>query len=867
MPRTFLDKAFIHLSKGGTIMSKLIILVGISGSGKSTVAKKLAKDGAIILSSDATREELFGSEGNQQNPGIVFDILHQRGISLLKNGCDVIYDATNLTTKRRTAVLNHFKRNVPNLRTECHLVVTDFQRCLDNQNLRERKVPEGVILKQLTQFNLPEYSEGWTEPIFIHNPFYRENLLSELLDSMTGISQKSFWHQETVDEHNLLVENYIKHMGYPEILQEVARYHDIGKPLTKSVDENGNTHFYGHANAGAYLYLCATAPTGILSQETWHRAALIQHHMDFVQSTHEQIKARVGEELYKELVQFNEADNYGAIRAEHKQMHVLDFLNTFNDWELRLKMAPFYCNIKHDGDYVLLQYQQLNSDFSSRVVQECRGSIFAQNEDGSWKYVCRPFDKFFNYGQAEAVSIDWNTARVLEKIDGCFSGKDCVLMSDGTSMSFNTIAKKIQHGEQLFVLSYNFYNQKVEAKRILSLKQTICKRPDSEWLTIRYKGVAPVLVNPNLNKIRNYTTITYNHVVFVRDTNGQIIEKIAGDLCINDCVISVNPNMELYYGFVAEITHGLPHGESGKYKFDIEVEDNHNYFCQGILVHNSLMKVWYHDNKWLLSTNGNIDAFKARVSDLGFSYGDVFNRALKMPYTALGSWLDPEYTYMFELTSPDTQLVVPYPDGVWYLSRRHTQSGIEKFDQLKLPGVKLPKQFNLTKLKDVLNVVNKMSKDEEGVVINDAKGNRIKVKSPEYLIAAHLDNNKMVSNRNLIVYMQEGKIDDFLGYCPQYTKRVQKIQELIRKKCADLDAAWEKYKYDANTLSRKEFSSLVSNEKEKNYLFTKIGRHELTSEQYLMSQLTPSLMRMLGLKNNEEKSEDIKPIDLNEEER
>jgi hypothetical protein len=65
---------------------------------------------------------------------------------------------------------------------------------------------------------------------------------------------------------------------------------------------------------------------------------------------------------------------------------------------------------------VLLKYDQLNSPMDEPVVQQCRGIILDQ-ADG-WRVVCRPYDKFFNYGEPHAAAIDWSTARVYEKLDG-----------------------------------------------------------------------------------------------------------------------------------------------------------------------------------------------------------------------------------------------------------------------------------------------------------------------------------------------------------------------------------------------------------------------------------------------------------------
>ena len=65
---------------------------------------------------------------------------------------------------------------------------------------------------------------------------------------------------------------------------------------------------------------------------------------------------------------------------------------------------------------VLLKYDQIASDFSARIVQECRGIILDEAND--WNVVSRSFDKFFNLGEGHAATIDWSTARVQEKLDG-----------------------------------------------------------------------------------------------------------------------------------------------------------------------------------------------------------------------------------------------------------------------------------------------------------------------------------------------------------------------------------------------------------------------------------------------------------------
>ena len=105
-------------------------------------------------------------------------------------------------------------------------------------------------------------------------------------------------------------------------------------------------------------------------------------------------------------------------------MELLNFMNTHSDWKTLLAAEPYCLDIREDEidgvHYFLLKYNMILSDMSLRVVQEARGSIFRQNEEGYWTCVCYPFDKFFNYGeQYSAVNnIDWTTASVQQKVDG-----------------------------------------------------------------------------------------------------------------------------------------------------------------------------------------------------------------------------------------------------------------------------------------------------------------------------------------------------------------------------------------------------------------------------------------------------------------
>lgn len=63
---------------------------------------------------------------------------------------------------------------------------------------------------------------------------------------------------------------------------------------------------------------------------------------------------------------------------------------------------------------VVLNYDQINSPKMKPIVQECRGLIL----DYDLNVVCRPFDRFFNYGEADTDKMDLTGYTYFPKLDG-----------------------------------------------------------------------------------------------------------------------------------------------------------------------------------------------------------------------------------------------------------------------------------------------------------------------------------------------------------------------------------------------------------------------------------------------------------------
>lgn len=84
---------------------------------------------------------------------------------------------------------------------------------------------------------------------------------------------------------------------------------------------------------------------------------------------------------------------------------------------LEKTIRDFKLKTREYDNKILLKYDQLVSPTLMALpeMQDCRGIIL---EKGTWKVLSLAFRKFFNSEEGNAHKIDWNTARVLEKLDG-----------------------------------------------------------------------------------------------------------------------------------------------------------------------------------------------------------------------------------------------------------------------------------------------------------------------------------------------------------------------------------------------------------------------------------------------------------------
>lgn len=299
-------------------MNTLYLMVGLSASGKSTLAEALAKfHNADLVSSDAIRGELSFVEDQSRNEE-VFKIFHKRIRDGLNEGSSIIADATNITIKSRRQIIDIAKR-IPNVEIVCVLMATPFLTCVERDKERSRSVGEEVLGKQLRKFQIPFYEEGFDDIVVIKTmpQDYNTNKVLRVKEKfMDGFDQKNPYHKHSLLGHCALAfdrfERIYKASEYD--YWDGAYFHDLGKLYTQTIDEDGIAHYYNHENVGAYIYFIDRMydDSKFKGKALLNSTFLINYHMMPFNwkepKTVEKYKKIFGEEKTEMLIFFNECD-------------------------------------------------------------------------------------------------------------------------------------------------------------------------------------------------------------------------------------------------------------------------------------------------------------------------------------------------------------------------------------------------------------------------------------------------------------------------------------------------------------------------------------------------------------------------------
>ena len=193
-------------------------------------------------------------------------------------------------------------------------------------------------------------------------------------------------------------------------------------------------------------------------------------------------------------------------------------------------------------------------------------------------------------------------------------------------------------------------------------------------------------------------------------------------------------------------------------KEDVENFDWDSCSCQE-KVDGSIVKLWFNNltGEWQWSTNSIICAKDAPLLEGAGNFDTLIKGAVNYKDINYQD-LDKDITYIFELVSPLSMLVIQYKENcLYHIGSRNRVTGEELDIDI---GIKKPERYDLHTLDDCLNACFKLNQEgvvkKEGFVLVDKYYHRIKLKSPEYLAKHILIDVGKLSKRKVISIIRDG---------------------------------------------------------------------------------------------------------------
>lgn len=211
----------------------------------------------------------------------------------------------------------------------------------------------------------------------------------------------------------------------------------------------------------------------------------------------------------------------------------------------------------------------------------------------------------------------------------------------------------------------------------------------------------------------------------------------------------------------------------------------------------SIMSVWFARDKWHLSTNGTIDAFKAELNGVGpyKTFGELFESVL--PLSTFANY-NKHRCWTFELVSPYNKVVIDYPETKVYLLSVRDMDSLEELglDAVEIladaNGLTVPERYDLNNEADYRKVVEQMPEGHEGIVVRDVNGERVKIKTLLYFEMHRAKNNGVITLERIVDLIRANDHYEFLSYFPEY----QSVFDDVKRQIDNTEIVVEKVRQD-----------------------------------------------------------------------
>ncbi len=259
----------------------------------------------------------------------------------------------------------------------------------------------------------------------------------------------------------------------------------------------------------------------------------------------------------------------------------------------------------------------------------------------------------------------------------------------------------------------------------------------------------------------------------------------------------------------------------------------------------SLMVLYPYDGKWHVQSSGTADA-SGRVGAANLTFRKLFWQI----WEELGYTLPPvmPYCFSFEMLTPFNRIVVPQAESRLILHGVRNLETLQEEDPATWASNhkwEVVKTYSFRSWEELLEASHTLKPEiGEGYIVCDAKFQRVKVKSPQY-VALHQLKDSLSPKRVLeVVLLNEG--DEVLAYFPELKKPFEEIKGRVEKLSASIEASYAEHK---DAPDQKSFALAVKHLAYSSILFGLRAKKIQTVREGLLQMHLDKLADMLELKD------------------
>lgn len=259
----------------------------------------------------------------------------------------------------------------------------------------------------------------------------------------------------------------------------------------------------------------------------------------------------------------------------------------------------------------------------------------------------------------------------------------------------------------------------------------------------------------------------------------------------------------------------------------------------------SLMVLYPYNGKWHVQSSGTADA-SGRVGAVEMTFSELFWQT----WETLGYSLPPvmPYSLSFEMLTPFNRIVVPQKaaklvlHGVRHLETLQEQDPVAWASKY---GWEAVKTYSFHSWEELLEASHALKPEiGEGYIVCDATFQRVKVKSPQYVVLHQLKDSLSPKRVLEVVLLNEG--DEVLAYFPELRKPFEEIKARVEKLSASIEASFSENK---DAPDQKSFALAIKHLPYSAILFNLRGGRVQTVKEGLLQMHLDKVADMVELKD------------------